>query len=182
MWTRVTWHGLESDSSHKYDYLQLDFDFNANDSRLNWDLSLLTRPDLIPSPSPNIPNDVIKKVCSASTLQLTDYSLNRTSANQIVPAEKKLHVAVQRNVNRWIQTEALERWYLKLLFSDIKSILYQQKNGLQLAKHAGWKLQTEEQQLPTLFDIWSCTKNGKSWIIWPTAIYFITLLLSCRLT
>lgn len=31
--------------SDKYDDLQLDFDFNTNDSWLNLDLSLLTRPD-----------------------------------------------------------------------------------------------------------------------------------------
>ena len=32
VWTRVTGLGLELDSSHKYDDLQLDFDFNTNDS------------------------------------------------------------------------------------------------------------------------------------------------------
>jgi hypothetical protein len=39
---------LQSDSIHKYDDLQLDFDFNTNDSWLDLDLSLLTQPELIP--------------------------------------------------------------------------------------------------------------------------------------
>jgi uncharacterized protein (DUF983 family) len=39
------------------------------------------------------------------------------------------------------------------------------KNRLQLTKYAGRKLQAEAQQFPTLFDIWSCTKNSKSWLI-----------------
>ena len=65
--TRVTWLGLESDSSHKDDDLQLDFDFNSNDSWLDLDLSLLTQPHLIPSLSPNIKNYAINK-CAAHQL------------------------------------------------------------------------------------------------------------------
>jgi hypothetical protein len=127
-------------------------------------LSLLTRPDLIPSPSPNIKNDAIKKKCAAHQLFISRISLNRTAANQIVPAEKKLHVAVQRNFGGWIQIEPMERWPQIIIFG-YKDYAVSTKNGLQLAKHEARKWQTEAQQLPTLFDIWSCTKNAKSWLI-----------------
>ena len=107
---------------------------------------------------------LFKKVSSASTLHLMDYSLNRTAANQIVPAEKKLCLAVQRNVGGWIQMEPLERWYPKLLISDIKTTLYKQKMdcNLQNMREENYR---QRQQFPTLFDIWHCTKNGKSWLI-----------------
>ena len=100
---------------------------------------------------------LLKKVCSTSTLHLTDYSLNRTAANQIVPAEKKLCVAV--HVGGWIQMIP------KIIIFGYKDYTVSTKKQLQLAKHAGRKWQREAQQLPTLFAIWSCTKNGKLWLI-----------------
>ena len=142
--------GLEShdlDSSHKYDDLQLDFDFNTNNSCFKLDSSPLTWTDLIPSPRLSIKNDAIKKVCSASTLHLTDYSLNRTAANQIVPAEKKLC--------GWIQMEPLERWYPKLLFSDIKTTLYQQKTycNLQNMREENYRRRRNNFQLCLTFEV-----------------------------
>ena len=56
VWTRVTWLGLDSDSSHQFDdfgldkitkHLRLDLDLNTNDSGLDLDLSLLTWGDLM---------------------------------------------------------------------------------------------------------------------------------------
>ena len=163
VWTRHltwTWVRLKSHDDFRLNLtkskkdLQLDFDFNTNDLWLNLDLSLLTRTDLIPSPSPNMKNYDFKKVFSVSTLHLTDYSLNRTAANQIVPAEKKLCVAVQRNVGEWIQMEPLERWYPKLLFSDIKTMLYQQKTdcNLQNMQEENYRRRRNNFQLCSTFE------------------------------
>ena len=61
VWTRVTWLGPESDSSHKYDDLQLDFE-----SWLDLDLSLnLT---WYPPQAQILKMMLFKNVCSASTL------------------------------------------------------------------------------------------------------------------
>jgi hypothetical protein len=82
---------------------------------------------------------LLKKVCSASTLHLTDYSLNRTAANQIVRG-------------RWVNDGALGT-IPKIIIFGYKDDAVSTTNGLQLAKHAERKLQMEEQQFPTLFDI-----------------------------
>ena len=145
-------HDLDSSQTRVTN--MIDFDFNTNDSWLDLDLSLLTRPDLIPSPSPNIKMMLLRKVCSASTLHLTNYSLNRTAANQIVPAEKRMCVAVQRNVGGWIQMEPLERWYSKLLFPDIKTTLYQQKMdcNLQNMQEENYRRRCNNFQLCSTFE------------------------------
>ena len=93
-------------------------------------------------------------MCSASTLHLTDYSLNRTAANQIVPAEKKLCVRVSAEEHRRVSSDgALGKMIHKIVIFGYKGDAVSTKNGLQLTKHAGRKLQTEAQQFPTLFDI-----------------------------
>jgi hypothetical protein len=108
--------------------LQLDFDFN-----------LLTQTYLIPPPSPHIKSDAIKKVCSTSTLPSTDSSLNRTAANQIVPAEKMLCMAVQRERRLVNSDGALGKMIPQIIIFGYKDYTVLTKKQLQLAKHAGRK-------------------------------------------
>ena len=158
MWTRVTWLWLESDSSHKYDYLQLDFDFNINDSWLNLDLRPLTRLDLIP------PKPKYLKWCYKKSVPRINSSFNRlqfesdSSQSNCASWEKVVRGSAGecRRVN---SDGALGKMIPKCIIFGYKDNAVSTKNGLQLAKHAGRKWQTEAHQPPTLFDIWSCTRN-----------------------
>jgi hypothetical protein len=88
---------------------------------------------LIPFPSPII----FFKYAIKKTPHLTDYSLNRTAANQIVPAKKKLCVEECRRVN---SDGALGRMIPQIIILGYIDYAVSTKNGLQLAKHVVRKL------------------------------------------
>ena len=59
--------------------------------------------------------------------------------------------------------------YIRFLFTaeqvgTLININQSIKNELQYAKHASQRLEMKTQQLPTSFNIWTCTKNGKFWM------------------
>jgi hypothetical protein len=102
-------------------------------------LGLLTQTDLIPSPSPNIKNYAIKKSVQRINSSINGLQFESTATNQIVPAEKKLHGAVQRNVGRVNSDGALGEMIPKITIFSYKDYAVSTKNGLQLPKHAGRK-------------------------------------------
>lgn len=165
LWTRVTWLGLKSDSSHKYDDLQLDFDFNTNDLWLDLDLSLMTRPDLIPSPSPNIKHYAIKKSVQRINSSFNGLQFESDSSQSNCASWEKVVRGSAEECRRVNSDGALGKMIPKIIIFGYKDDTISTKNGLQLAKHVGRKLQTEAQQFPTLFNIWNSTKNGKSCLI-----------------
>ena len=125
-------HDLDSSQTQVTNMMTCNLTLTPMTRDLTWTLAFWLDLTWYPPQAQILKRMLFKKVCNASTLHLTDYSLNRTAANQIVPAEKKLCVAVQRNVDGWRQMEPLERWYPKLLFSDLKTTPYQQKTDCNL--------------------------------------------------
>jgi hypothetical protein len=62
-------------------------------------------------------------------------------------------VAVQRNIGGRFSDGALGKMIPKIIIFGYKDDAVSTKNRLQLAKHAGRKLQMEAQQFPNLFNI-----------------------------